>query len=189
VPYQHRQRIGSNEVWLWATARFCGLPGEEFPTDLACQQELAVEYWGRPPDAKLTTFYDPYYRRGATRLLLQRAVHCQFATDDDSQCGSAYLLDYSPLGCRLRMPSEVGASLNCENTYTLHLPAGLPWPWQRDLSPRPRKASITPIPGRIPLGNDCAHDVAPLSVRKHPLVDGRHVEVPFRFVNSSGRVP
>jgi len=176
VPFQHRKACKSNVEWLMTTARFTGLPGDEAPSELVCDREnLAIECWGRPNQPARRTLPSPS-RRGVSRLTLRRVVRCTL--DLGNQSCQAFLLDYSPLGCRIVLPSAgaFGADLKLQEIYTLEMPAGLPWPWERGRLCKPYRASVTPVPRSIRGATE-----GPRSERRPPSVKGG-TEVRLRFV-------
>ena len=176
VPFQHRKACKSNVEWLMTTARFTGLPGDEAPSELVCEREdLTIECWGRPNQPAPRTSPSPA-RRGVSRLTLRRVVRCTLDLGERS-C-QALLLDYSPLGCRIVLPSAgaFGADLKLQQIYTLEMPAGLPWPWERGRLCKPYRASVTPVPRSTRGATE-----GPRSERRPPSVKGG-TEVRLRFV-------
>jgi len=176
VPFQHRKACKSNVEWLMTTARFTGLPGDEAPSELVCEQEdLTIECWGRRNQLATRT-PPPPSRRGVSRLTLRRVVRCTLDSGDRS-C-QAFLLDYSPLGCRIVLPRSgaFGADLNLQEIYTLEMPAGLPWPWERGRLCKPYRASVTPVPRQTRGAPE-----GPRSERRPSSVKGG-TEVRLRFV-------
>jgi hypothetical protein len=179
VPYQHRRDIQSNVECLWSTASFGGLPGEDLPTEVVRGGDpLEPECW-TPDHSKEESSPARSYCRAAARLLPRRAVSCRLQLG--SQELLAYLVDYSALGCRLLLPKRgMGWAEMGKLEAVVHLPAGLPWPWEPKRALSEQHAPASMVGQRVWRKNEALYNE-----RAKVIVGGdggNALEVTFRFL-------